>query len=265
MRKILYFILLFFCICFISCNKKKELSPLDAFIYEHNIDIIEMEKYLEFERFNFYDFFELENLRTTNNYSYLETVNYFYTKNINTALLKNSDLILINKKFTLDNEYIPSLVNVDDYPIKVTKYNIQIQRHVLLNYINMINDLGLYDLYIYSGYRSYERQIEIFNNASNLNFVASPGTSEHQSGLVLDVSTLQYGLIQDFQYSKEFEILKNNCMNYGFIIRYPKNKENITGYYFEPWHLRFVGKDIAKYIMMNNLTLEEYIFKNIEL
>ena len=170
MRKILYFILLFFCICFISCNKKKELSPLDAFIYEHNIDIIEMEKYREFERFNFYDFFELENLRTTNNYSYLETVNYFYTKNINTALLKNSDLILINKKFTLDKEYIPSLVNVDDYPIKVTKYNIQIQRHVLLNYINMINDLGLYDLYIYSGYRSYERQIEIFNNASNLNY-----------------------------------------------------------------------------------------------
>jgi D-alanyl-D-alanine carboxypeptidase len=107
--------------------------------------------------------------------------------------------------------------------------------------------------------------MKIFNNASNLNFVASPGTSEHQSGLVLDVSTLQYGLIQDFQYSKEFEILKNNCMNYGFIIRYPKNKENITGYYFEPWHLRFVGKDIAKYIMMNNLTLEEYIFKNIEL
>lgn len=265
MKKLLYFILILFCCFLLSCKKNKQLSPLDTFILEHNIDILEMEKYFNFKRFNFYDFFELEKLRKENNYSYLETINYFYTKNIHTALLLDSDLVLINKQFSVSQDYIPNLINIDDYPIKVTKYNMQLQKHVLFNYINMINDLSLYDLYIFSGYRSFERQIEIYNQSSNHNFVASPGTSEHQSGLVIDVSTLNYGLIQDFQYSNEFKILKDNCMNYGFIIRYPKNKEHITGYYYEPWHLRYVGVKAAKYIMTNNTTLEEYIFQNIEL
>ena len=129
----------------------------------------------------------------------------------------------------------------------------------------MINDLELYNLYIYSGFRSYDRQEEIYNNAIDKNYVAKQGHSEHQTGLVLDVSTITHGLTDNFQYSMEYQLLKEKCMNYGFIIRYPENKENITGYYFEPWHLRYVGKSAAVYITTNCLTLEEYLFKNIEL
>ena len=129
----------------------------------------------------------------------------------------------------------------------------------------MINDLELYDLYIYSGYRSYERQIEIYNNSKNKSYVAKPGQSEHQSGLVLDVSIITHGLTSNFMYSKEYYLLSKYCKNYGFIIRYPENKESITGYSFEPWHLRFVGRESSIYIMNNSLTLEEYLFKNFEL
>ena len=250
---------------FIACSKKENFSELDTFIINNNIDYNDIEPYFEYKKFVYYDYFDLEDLRKNNNFSYLETINYFYNKNKNFALLPNTDLVLINKQFLVNNSYNVNLINIDDYYLKVTKFGMQIQKHVLLNYINMINDLELYNLYIYSAYRSYERQIEIYNNASDKNYVAKEGASEHQSGLVLDVSTLTHGLTSSFQYSYEYQMLSKYCMNYGFIIRYPENKESITGYYFEPWHLRFVGEVSAKEIMNNDLTLEEYLFKNFEL
>ena len=267
MKKFIYFnfILILFSINFISCKEKESLSDLDTYIINNNIDYNDMEPYFEYSKFNFYDFLELENLRTSNNYTYLETINYYYNKNRSNALLINTDLVLINKQFMVNSSYKPPLVDIDEYYIKVTKYGIQVQKHVLLNYVNMINDLELFNLYIYSGYRSFERQSEIYNNAIDKNYVAKEGASEHQSGLVLDVSTLTHGLTSSFQYSYEYQLLSKYCMNYGFIIRYPENKENVTGYYFEPWHLRYVGKTSAVYIMSHNLTLEEYLFKNFEL
>jgi len=261
------FILLFILSSFtLSCSHKEpNLSELDTYLLNNDILMSDIEPYFEFKRFNFYDYFALENLRITNNYSYLETINHFYISKNNEALLLNTDLVLVNKNFYLNKDYSPNLINIDDYPIKVTKYNIQIQKHVLLNYIDMINDLELFNLYIYSGFRDYNRQHEIYKNASDKNYVAKAGYSEHQTGLVLDVSVITHGLTNNFQYSMEYQILKDKCMNYGFIIRYPENKEKITGYYFEPWHLRYVGKAAAVYITTNSLTLEEYIFKNIEL
>lgn len=268
MKKIFIIIITSFSILLVSCKKENtenEISELDAYIQNNNINIEDIEPYLQYSKFVYYDFFKLEEFKNKNNYSYLEAINYFYNQNNNKALLLNTDLVLINKKYNINNNYFPELINIDDYPIKVTKYQMQIQKHVLINYINMINDLELYDLYIFSGYRSFERQQEIYNNSNSKNYVAEAGTSEHQSGLVLDVSTLSHGLTSSFQYSNEYKILVKECMNYGFIIRYPLNKESITGYYFEPWHLRYVGEVSAKYIMNNNLTLEEYLFKNFEL
>lgn len=264
MKKLLSFILILLTSFLISCKKEK-ISELDAYLLNNNLNIEDIEPYLNYNKFNFYDFFDLENLRTSNNYTYLETINYFYCTHNTQALMTNTDLILINKQFLIHKEYYPSLIEIDDYPVKIIKYNMQIQKHVLLNYLNMINDLELFDLYIYSAYRSYDRQEEIYNNSQNKNYVAKPGSSEHQSGLVLDVSTLTHGLTSSFQYSMEYQLLSKYCMNYGFIIRYPENKENITGYYFEPWHLRYVGKTSATYIMNHQLTLEEYLFKNFEL
>ncbi len=265
MKKLLSFILILLSLFSLSCKKEITLSELDTYLIKHNIDLTDMEPYFSYKRFNFYDYLDLEELRINNNYSYLETVNYFYHKNTTSSLLINTDLILINKQFMINNDFKPDLINIDEYPVKVTKYNIQIQKHVLLNYLNMINDLELYNLYIYSGYRSFDRQQEIYNNSNDKNYVAKPGASEHQSGLVLDISTLNDGLTSSFKYSEEYKLISKYCMNYGFIIRYPENKESITGYYFEPWHLRYVGKASATYIMNNNLSLEEYLFKNMEL
>ena len=93
--------------------------------------------------------------------------------------------------------------------------------------------------------------VDYANNCS-----AKPGYSEHQTGLAVDVmgSNNDYN---KFEYTKEFEWMKSNAHLYGFILRYPKGKEHITGYKYEPWHYRYVG-DIASTIYNRNITLEEY-------
>ncbi|MGG1640842.1 D-alanyl-D-alanine carboxypeptidase family protein [Paenibacillus sp. NRS-1782] len=126
-----------------------------------------------------------------------------------------------------------------------------------------------------SGYRSYKRQVSIFNNnvktkgqeyASKVSAV--PGTSEHQTGLAMDVSSPSVGnvLEQSFGASKEGEWLEKHAPEYGFIIRYMKDKEDVTGYVYEPWHIRYVGTDIAEDLAKQGMTLEEYFDeKNIKL
>jgi LAS superfamily LD-carboxypeptidase LdcB len=126
------------------------------------------------------------------------------------------------------------------------------------------NLLG-YKIIAVSAYRDYDYQNKLYNNyvkeygleyASKCS--APAGYSEHQTGLAVDVmgSNNDYN---KFDQSKEFEWMKNNAHLYGFILRYPKNKENITGYKYEPWHYRYVGLSDAYKIYNNNLTLEEYI------
>lgn len=124
-------------------------------------------------------------------------------------------------------------------------------------------------LYATSGFRSYSTQKAIFErklqkvseksaNAS----VAKPGYSEHQTGLAMDVeghSSLGAGLVADFGETPEGIWLAEHCHEYGFIIRYPKGKTDITGYIYEPWHIRYVGKEAAAEIAALNITFEEYI------
>ncbi|MBP3283957.1 MAG: M15 family metallopeptidase [Clostridia bacterium] len=121
-------------------------------------------------------------------------------------------------------------------------------------------------LYAVSGYRSYERQRELFKQnkkkdgeAAN-RYSARAGQSEHQTGLAMDVTceAVDFELCEDFAGTKEYEWLRENAHRFGFVIRYPREKEEVTGYRFEPWHLRYVGKKIAKELYENELTLEEY-------
>ena len=122
--------------------------------------------------------------------------------------------------------------------------------------------LGL-NLYISSGYRSYYTQDKIYNNYVAKDgkqkadtYSARAGHSEHQTGLAFDLNSVS----SSFGYTDEGKWIKDNCYLYGFIIRYPEGKESITGYMYEPWHLRYVG-DVASNIYESNLCLEEY-FKN---
>lgn len=124
-------------------------------------------------------------------------------------------------------------------------------------------------LYATSGFRSYSTQKAIFERklekmserAANAS-VAKPGYSEHQTGLAMDVeghSSLGSGLVEDFGETPEGKWLAEHCHEYGYIIRYPKGKTDITGYIYEPWHIRYVGKEAAAEIVALDVTFEEYI------
>ena len=124
-------------------------------------------------------------------------------------------------------------------------------------------------LYATSGFRSYstqkaiwDRKLEKMNEAAANKSVAKPGYSEHQTGLAMDVegeTTKGTGLTEAFGSSPEGIWLAEHCHEYGFIIRYPKDKINITGYIYEPWHIRYVGREAAKEITELGVTFEEYI------
>ena len=92
---------------------------------------------------------------------------------------------------------------------------------------------------------------------------ARPGYSEHQTGLALDITT-RLAEDEEFVNTEEFSWLKENAHKYGFILRYPEGKENITGYSYEPWHYRYVGIDVATKIYNENITFDEYYAYYIE-
>lgn len=123
------------------------------------------------------------------------------------------------------------------------------------------------ELFAVSGYRSYSRQKTLFDAEVNrvgeekaMQAVAIPGSSEHQSGLAMDISSksVRFYLVEDFEDTVEGKWLAENAHRFGFILRYPKGKESITDYMYEPWHFRYVGVKAAKIIYENNWTLEEY-------
>ena len=126
-----------------------------------------------------------------------------------------------------------------------------------------------YQIIATSAYRPYSYQLKLYDEyVTTMGFdyaekcSARPGHSEHQTGLAVDVmgSNLDYN---EFESSKEFDWMLNNAHEYGFILRYPKNKTNITGFKYEPWHYRYVGKKVAKIIYEEDITLEEYYDKYI--
>ena len=123
-------------------------------------------------------------------------------------------------------------------------------------------------LYLKSGYRSYGTQATVYANYLDRNndvddgYVAKPGSSEHQSGLCADILNADYAgrptMTQDFKWTPEAQWMKENCAEFGFILRYTEESEETTGIKFEPWHFRYVGEDIAAYIMAKEITLEEF-------
>lgn len=168
------------------------------------------------------------------------------------------DIVIVNKTYSLPSNFTPNnLVSINGY-IKVVDY-------VNDAFVSLKSDataLGL-NIYASSGYRSYNDQNYIYNNYVRMDGVekadtysARAGYSEHQTGLAIDLNTVN----MSFDNTSESNWLKDNCYRYGFIIRYPKDKDSITGYMYEPWHIRYVGKELAKvlYNEGNWLTLEEY-------
>ena len=170
--------------------------------------------------------------------------------------------ILINKTHSLSPYYIPSnlvIPNVTfESPGNIQKNYMEATAAKALEEMFRAAKMQGIRLVAVSGYRSYSRQSVLYKNAIAKYGIyqmssAAPGHSEHQTGLAMDLNNVSSA----FQYTKESKWLAENAHLYGYIIRYPKNKTNITGFIYEPWHIRYVGKELATYCYDNNLTLEE--------
>lgn len=197
----------------------------------------------------------------------------------NTSGARDEYLILVNSENPLDKDYVPS----DLTDIKSTRADgreIQKMRKVssdaLENMIEEMKRCGVYDknLTVTSGYRSFEYQKYLFDtyvkNRTDsgmdydeayrevLKTTALPGCSEHQSGLCVDFHNKSYANVS-FAQTEQYKWIEKNAHSFGFIVRYPSGKENITGISFEPWHLRYVGEENATKMYENSLCLEEYL------
>lgn len=193
--------------------------------------------------------------------------NFLNARSYNAEAFQLDDyLLIVNTNHHLDKTYHPQdLKSVSESNIKYIKReneDISLKKVVLENLEMMIHDMSRSSLevVVYSGYRSYDKQVQVFNATPEKNEVAIPGYSEHQTALAVDIATLETGLTINFSYTKEYLWLLNNSYNYGFILRYPQNKESITGYNFESWHFRYVGKHAA--MIKNQISLEEYLYLN---
>ena len=186
-------------------------------------------------------------------------IDYEYYTNIKDADLSKDNLILVNKYYKLDASYEPDdLVQIEG--------NMYAKKVTCDAYLKMKKDAektGL-SFTINSAYRSYSTQESLYNNYANTNgvswaesFSARPGHSEHQTGLALDI-TSNSSNFDSFENTKEYEWLTKNAHKYGFILRYKKEYQDITGYHYESWHYRYVGVDVATQIYNESITYEEY-------
>ncbi len=173
-------------------------------------------------------------------------------------------LMIVNKFYQVDENF--NGIDLIDLPPEYERYGrqVQINRETYEHYLEMLNDARALNLnfLIYSAYRSYDTQTKLYNNYVNQDgqeaadtYSARAGFSEHQTGLALDLRTLETDY---FETTDEFTWLKENAHKYGFILRYKEGEEYITGYQYEPWHFRYCGIECATYIYENNLDFEEY-------
>lgn len=118
-------------------------------------------------------------------------------------------------------------------------------------------------LMVNSAYRSYQQQIGTYKR-NEKGYAARAGSSEHQTGLAIDVTSLQHPMRWPFDTSKEGVWMREHCHEFGFILRYPQKQANVMGYNYEPWHLRYVGKETAKRVHDEDITYDEYYAYYIE-
>ncbi|MBR0226777.1 MAG: M15 family metallopeptidase [Clostridia bacterium] len=178
-------------------------------------------------------------------------------------------IILANRKHLLSSDYKPGdLVNTTCK--KSSDAGTPELRQAASDAINAMFAAAQQDgltLYLKSAYRSYVTQKTMYNNRLDKlgrddGLVSYPGASDHQTGLGADILNYEWtkkdGMNKEFAKTKEAQWMEAHCAEFGFILRYMSDKEEITGIKFEPWHFRYVGKEAAAYIMENHLSLEEF-------
>ena len=173
--------------------------------------------------------------------------------------LKYADgVLIVNKSYPVPSDYVPE--NLVLVPGSSEEYLLPEVCDAFREMSSAAWNEGL-TLWVQSGYRSYQLQTRLYNNYVSQSgkeaadtFSARPGHSEHHTGLAFDLNTITDSCAD----TEEGKWVAANCYKYGFIIRYPKDKESITGYKYEPWHLRYLGKELAEKVYNSGLCLEEY-------
>ncbi|EUJ33006.1 D-alanyl-D-alanine carboxypeptidase [Listeria floridensis FSL S10-1187] len=222
---------------------------------------------------------KLEKLKKDPLYSFINKQNKLMDKD-GTEYIQNEDnlLILANKDYLMQSSYIPKDLVRPNVEFSFGDQQIekaQMRKAAADGLAAMFSGAKTagYDLYAVSGYRSYARQQEVYQaevNAKGVEkageAVAVPGTSEHQTGLAMDISSrsANFNLSAAFGETPEGKWAKENAYKYGFILRYPSGKEAITKYEYEAWHFRYVGKEAAEIIYKHDWTLEEF-FEQVKL
>ena len=244
-----------------SINEKND-NELNEFVSKKYVsDIV---SYLD------YDFFKVNNFDRYLDYfngDYKDTIvkvnigldkKFFEDPNV----IKDYSIdMIINKYNKLDNDFVPPNLTELDNCSEKGEYLTKEAKEAYDSLCFDSKKAG-FSFGVTSSYRSYDEQLKIYNSYLKSNgqdyvdkYVATPGFSEHQTGLALDIKSLKGS---PFKYTNEYKWMIENSYKYGFILRYPENLESITGYNPEAWHFRYVGKEIASFLKENNLTYEEY-------
>ena len=192
----------------------------------------------------------------------------FYEVEFNTDTSKDTSM-LVNKYYLLGSDYEPNdLVTISQtysWGDQGSQKTRKVTYDAFLEMWNSAKEEQGYYLMVSSSYRSYNEQEIVYNNYKDKKgqkyadgIAARPGSSEHQTGLSLDIFSKLNSNKNTFKDTETAKWLKDNAYKFGFILRYPEELVKVTGYNYESWHFRYVGKEIAKYIYENNISFEEY-------
>ena len=196
-----------------------------------------------------------------------ELVRWSYAVPLN--VLYSPYSVLVNRNYLLEDSFVPN--NLIKMNVKRATTAAVYMEQAAGQALEKMFEAALvdgYKLFLKSGYRSYGTQKTLYsnylssNNGKDNRAVAPPGASEHQLGLSCDILNEDYAgrprMTTDFSQTAEAKWLKENCATYGFILRYLEDKTDITEFIFEPWHFRYVGREIAGYVTQREITMEEF-------
>ncbi|MEG2457379.1 MAG: M15 family metallopeptidase [Bacilli bacterium] len=243
----------------------KKLNNKNIEVKKENNKYQEITNYIEKNLSRYKEYNKLKNLNTKDTVTYVNIgLDYPFYTNIKTIKDTTNPLIIVNKYNALPEDYEPNdLVKISSDKTFKEEY---IKSNVLSSINKMFDDAKKdnINMYIVSGYRTSSYQEKLYNKYVLNDGVLKADTysarkrhSEHETGYAIDI-TSSNGSLDDFINTKEYTYLLDHAHLYGFIQRYTKEKENITGYKCEPWHYRYVGIEHAKIIKEKNITLEEY-------
>lgn len=249
-----------------NSNNKKHLTKYDKKLKELNY-INKKLNYFKMENIDRYINYKKSNPEKSNE-QIIKDVNMDLDKeqyeNMKEATNLNQINILVNKHNYLNSDYVPE--NLENINSTYALSNMKMVSEAKEAFEKLSKDAAKENLKVIamSTYRSYKYQVDLYNRYVKTDgkeaadtYSGRPGNSEHQTGLAVDVYNIKE-TYTNFEKTKEYNWMQENAYKYGFILRFPKDKENETGYEFESWHYRYVGKVVAKYIKENNISFEEY-------